>query len=234
MTDPSGFGSGSHPIFHGPLSLERADRLVAELAGRRPTTVVDYGCDWRELLLRVLEAAPGARGVGVDLFGPHLARGRDSAQKRGLADRVVFIEGSATDHTSMADVVICCGAYQAFGTIHEALDALRALVNPGGLMLFGAEIWDQTPTEQQLANMWPGITVEACLHLPDLVDAAVAAGFRPFGSGRRRDQSGRSSSPATQPGTRSGCWPTRTIPRPSRREIALTGIGRSGCEGIAT
>jgi hypothetical protein len=29
--------------------------------------------------------------------------------------------------------------------------------------------------------MWPGITIEDCLYLPDLVDQAVAAGFRPLG-----------------------------------------------------
>lgn len=76
--------------------------------------------------------------------------------------------------------MICCGAYQAFGTVPEALKALRALVNPGGVLLFGGEIWDQTPTEQQLADLWPGTTLDSCLHLPDLVDAAVAEGFRPL------------------------------------------------------
>jgi hypothetical protein len=80
----------------------------------------------------------------------------------------------------MADVVISCGAYQAFGTVPEALQVLRALVKPGGLLLFGAEIWDRAPTEQQLAAMWPGISTGDCLYLPDLVDAAVAAGFRPL------------------------------------------------------
>jgi hypothetical protein len=53
-------------------------------------------------------------------------------------------------------------------------------VKPGGRLLFGAEIWDQTPTDEQLANMWPGIAVGDCLHLPDLVDAATAQGFRPL------------------------------------------------------
>ena len=180
MTDPSGFGSGSRLTFHGPLSAERADRLAAELAARRPATVVDYGCGWGELLLRVLQAAPEARGAGVDIHGPDIARGRKKAERRGLGGRVEFIEGPAADHASRADVVISCGAYQAFGTVPEALKALRALVNPGGLLLFGAEVWDRTPTEQQLASMWPGMTLDACPHLPDLVDAAAREGFRPL------------------------------------------------------
>jgi SAM-dependent methyltransferase len=180
VTDPSGFGWGARLAFHGPLSAERADRLAAELAAAGPQTVVDYGCGWGELLLRVLEAAPGAHGVGIDIHGPDIARSRDNAARRKLSGRVAFVEGSATDHASMADVVISCGAYQAFGTVPEALQALRPLVQPGGLLLFGAEIWDRAPTEQQLAAMWPGISAGDCLYLPDVVDGAVAAGFRPL------------------------------------------------------
>jgi cyclopropane fatty-acyl-phospholipid synthase-like methyltransferase len=180
VADPSGLGSGTRLTFHGPLSVERADRLAAELAGSRPANVVDYGCGWGELLLRVLEAAPEANGVGIDIRGPDLARGRENAEKRGLSGRVSFIEGPAMGHASPADVVISCGAYQAFGSIPEALKALRALVRPAGLLLFGAEIWDRTPTDEQLENMWPGMTVDDCLHLPDLVEAATAEDFRPL------------------------------------------------------
>ena len=85
-----------------------------------------------------------------------------------------------TDHAAPADVVISSGAYQAFGTIPEALKILRSLVTPGGLLLFGAEIWDRTPTDEQLAHMWEGMSLGDCRYLPDLVEAAVAAGFRPL------------------------------------------------------
>ena len=180
MADPSGFGSGTRLTFHGPLSTERADRLAAELAAGTPADVVDYGCGWGELLLRVLEAAPGANGVGIDIHGPDIARGRQNAEERGLSGRVCFIEGPAADHARPGDVVISCGSYQAFGTIGEALRALRALVKPAGLLLFGAEIWDRTPTDEQLASMWPGMTVDDCLHLPGLVDVAAGEGFRPL------------------------------------------------------
>ena len=180
MTDASGYGSGKRLTFHGPLSTERADRLAADLAASGPASVVDYGCGWGEFLLRALEAAPQANGVGIDIHGPEVARGRENAEKRGLSSRVSFIEGPATDHASPADVVINCGSYQAFGTIPAALKALRTLVKPGGLLMFGAEIWDRTPTDEQLANMWPGMAAGDCLYLPDVVDAATAEGFRPL------------------------------------------------------
>ncbi|MFD0568053.1 SAM-dependent methyltransferase [Kitasatospora gansuensis] len=180
MTNPSGFGAARRLTFHVPLSTTRADRLVAELASRK-ASVTDFGCGWGELLLRVLDAAPQAHGIGVELHGPDVERARGNAAGRGLAHRATFVEGDAREHLSPADLVISSGAYQAFGSIPDALQALRPLVNPGGRLLFSCEIWERTPTAEELTNLWPGSTVDTCLHLPDLVDQAVAAGFRPLG-----------------------------------------------------
>jgi cyclopropane fatty-acyl-phospholipid synthase-like methyltransferase len=74
------------------LSEVRAARIVARLARTHPATVLDLGCGWGELMLRILEAVPGAAGTGIDVSGADLARGRDSAAARGLADRASFIE----------------------------------------------------------------------------------------------------------------------------------------------
>jgi cyclopropane fatty-acyl-phospholipid synthase-like methyltransferase len=180
VTNPSGFGAGARLTFHGPLSAARANRLAADLAASSPASVVEYGCGWGEFLLRVLDAAPAASGTGIDISARDIAHARENAETRGLSGRVSFIEGPATEHASPADVVICSGADQAFGTIPEALKALRPLVNPGGLLLFGAGIWDRTPTEEQLAHMWEGTTLDEFLHLADLVEVAVAEGFRPL------------------------------------------------------
>ena len=163
-----------------PLAVARADRLVADLAAVKPATVIDLGCGWGELLLRILTSCPDARGIGVDTHGPDLARGRANAAARRLSDRVTFIEGPAAENLSGADVVINLGAHQAFGGVSEALHALRDAVNPGGRLLFGAEYWEHPPTPAQLANMWPGISVDDCADLAGLVDQAVAAGFRPL------------------------------------------------------
>ncbi|HCA84264.1 MAG TPA: SAM-dependent methyltransferase, partial [Streptomyces sp.] len=141
----------SRLAFHGPLSGARADRMAHRLAerlagtgpgtdpgtdpgcstGTGPGSVLDIGCGWGELMLRVLERAPGATGVGIDLRADDLARGRDSAAARGLADRVTFERESARGTgRGPADLVLCLGAGQALaddGAADPAAAALREL-----------------------------------------------------------------------------------------------------------
>lgn len=180
MTAPPALGSGARLDFMAPLSAERAGRLVAELAALNPSTVIDLGCGWGELLLRIVAACPGATGVGVEVHGPDVARARDNAAARGLSDRVTFVEGPASDHLTGADIVVNVGAYQAFGDLGKALGVLRDLVGAGGRVLFGAEYWERPPSAERLAHMWPGATADDCTDLAGLVDLAVAAGFRPL------------------------------------------------------
>ncbi|MFC7639951.1 SAM-dependent methyltransferase [Streptosporangium lutulentum] len=156
-------GTGSKLDFHAPLSAERADRLTTGLAAAEPSTVLDLGCGWGRLLLRVLAAVPEARGTGVDVYGPDLVRGRADAAARGLSDRVTFVEGPAEEHLGTADLVLSVGAWHAFGdspSIPHTLRTLRPLVNPGGRLLFAAEFWERTPTDKELAGMWPGTSAD--------------------------------------------------------------------------
>ncbi|RMB85525.1 cyclopropane-fatty-acyl-phospholipid synthase family protein [Streptomyces shenzhenensis] len=172
--------------FHGPLSEARAAGMVARLAGAGPATVLDIGCGWGELMLRILAAVPGARGTGIDLRGEDLARGRRNAEARGLADRVEFREESAvgTRH-GPADLVLCLGAGQALSEAEapahtaEALRELRRLVTDDGRVLLGEGFWERPPTAAELSGMWPDATADEYHSLARLLDLAVAAGFRP-------------------------------------------------------
>ncbi|MFG3047147.1 SAM-dependent methyltransferase [Streptomyces sp. NPDC048241] len=174
----------SRLTFHGPLSEARAGALVARLAVTRPRTVLDIGCGWGELLLRVLDAVPDARGTGVDVNEEDLARGRRGAAARGLTGRVEFVAESARGTgRGPADLVLCLGASQALSEADaptaEALRALRRLVSDGGRVLLGEGFWERTPTEAELAGMWPGARADDHVSLAALFNLAVEAGFRP-------------------------------------------------------
>ncbi|MEV5974124.1 class I SAM-dependent methyltransferase [Streptomyces sp. NPDC051921] len=177
---------GTGLTFHGPLSEARVGRVVARLAAASPATVLDIGCGWGELLLRVLDAVPGASGLGIDINGDDLALGRRLAAERGLAERVDYVEESGLGTTrGPADTVLCLGSGQALCDPDLPYDPavvlreLRRLVRPGGRVLLGEGFWEHTPTDAELARMWPDARVEDHCTLDVLVDLAVEAGFRP-------------------------------------------------------
>ncbi|MFF2061690.1 SAM-dependent methyltransferase [Streptomyces sp. NPDC058200] len=173
--------------FNSPLSAARATGLVDRLGRSGPATVLDLGCGWGELMLRVLAAVPGAVGIGIDTNADHLARGRENAEKRGLADRVQFVEEPVAGFSSEpGDLALCVGSSHAFGDVEPpahttvALRALRGRVRTGGRVLFGESFWQRPPTAGELAGMWPDASADEHTDLTTLVGLAAAARFRPL------------------------------------------------------
>jgi ubiquinone/menaquinone biosynthesis C-methylase UbiE len=181
----------NHPsedlTFMTPLSADRAERLVRFLAGDGERAVLDLGCGWGELLLRVVEASPQASGLGVDIDQAALEHGRGLARERGLADRVTFLDGDAKARPDgSADAVICIGASQIWGPPVEArqpldyvsaLSALRKVVAPGGRVLYGEGIWSRTPTTEAVAPL--GGRLDEFVGLAELIELTVGQGFQP-------------------------------------------------------
>jgi cyclopropane fatty-acyl-phospholipid synthase-like methyltransferase len=148
--------------FLSPLCEARADRLVGFLAAGQPSTVLDVGCGWGELLLRVLAAAPGARGLGLDLDEEAIASGHRLAVDRGLADRATFEARDAREVTGSYGAISCVGASQIWGPdvseaqpldYASALAALRALLPRGGRLAYGEGVWSATPTPAATAPL---------------------------------------------------------------------------------
>lgn len=178
MSDtPPPAGSGSTLTFNSPLSDDAVARLLDRLDDVHPATIVDYGCGWGELLIRMLERWPSATGIGLDVHGPDIERARGRGVERGVAERARFEAAEAGSHDEPSGVVVSMGAFQAFGSIPEALTALRSRLAPGGRALFGCEYWRSQPTATELAAMWPGASASDCLELPEIAEAAHAAGW---------------------------------------------------------
>ena len=170
--------------FLAPLSQERAGRLVAFLTGDDPSTVLDVGCGWGELLLRVLEAAPGATGTGLDLDEPALAAAREAAEHRGVAHRATFEARDAREATGRVDAVTCIGASQIWGPATEenqpldyaaALTGLHALLRRGGRLVYGEGFWSAPPTRAATAPL--AGRDDEYVPLAALVELAEAHGF---------------------------------------------------------
>lgn len=185
--------SGSMPTFPplhqdltflSPLSESRAERLVDFLTAHEPVTALDLGCGWAELLLRVLEAAPSASGLGIDLDEESLVHARRAAETRGLAGRATFEARDARGVSGPFDSVTCIGASQIWGPDVEeaqpldyaaALTALRAMLPHGGRLVYGEGIWSAPPTPAAVAPLSGRVDEYVTLAL--LVPLAESHGF---------------------------------------------------------
>ena len=195
--------------------------------------MLDAGCGWGELLVRVVEAAPAAHGIGIDLDTGRIEEARRRAEARGVADRVTFTDADASDRrTRRADAVVAIGSSQVWGAESEepgpldyaaALAALRAGVRRGGRVVYGEGIWSRPPTRRP-SERSPGWTTSSSTS-PTSSSSPSSTGSRSPESPRPRRRSGTPSSPATAPATPPG-WP-RTRPTTRRpRRSATRGCGQ--------
>ena len=171
--------------FMAPLSEERAAKLINFVSANLTGTVIDVGCGWAELLMRILQATPGANGIGIDLQNSSITHARGVARERGIDDRLCLITGDARAHLpESTDAVICIGASQIWGPPVEAkmqldyrgaLSAVRAILKPGAPAIYGEGIWTVTPTPEAIAPL-AGRSDEY-VFLPDLLDMARDSGF---------------------------------------------------------
>jgi SAM-dependent methyltransferase len=174
-------------VFMTPLAEPRADALVRFLTPGLTGTVLDIGCGWGELLMRVVAAAPEAQGLGIDLDAGSIDHGRRLAGERGLTDRVTLVCGdAAAEAPEHVEAVICIGASQVWGPpvqdnkpvdYASALAAIRAKVGRGARVVYGEGVWSRPPTTEAVAPL--AGRLDELVALPDLVELAVAAGLMP-------------------------------------------------------
>lgn len=177
--------------FVSPLSDARADTLAAWVAAglTRGGTVLDVGCGWGELVLRVAALAPLARAVGVDLDEVSIVEARRRAAERGLEERVTFLAADGvTAGPSRVEGLVALGASQVWGPdvteglpldYGAALAAIRSRVERGSRVVYGDAIWSGHPTPEATAPL--SGREDEFLGLADLVEIVVASGFAVIG-----------------------------------------------------
>jgi tRNA1(Val) A37 N6-methylase TrmN6 len=100
-------------VFNTPLSNERSAELVTFLTRYARGSIVDVGCGWAELLMRVLEANEAVHCVGIDLCAADFEHAKSVAEERGIAGRLEMICGDVKDRLpESAQGAICIGASQ--------------------------------------------------------------------------------------------------------------------------
>jgi hypothetical protein len=176
-------------VFLSPLSEQRAAGFVDWLAGglTAGSTLLDIGCGWGELALRVAAVSPQARVVGVDTDRSALDEARRRARDRGLADRASFLPGAgAMTGPDDVDALVAIGASQVWGSDSEepqplpyaaALSGMRDRVRPGARVLYGDGVWSRSPTPEAVAPL--AGRDDEFVSLGELVELAVQHGFAP-------------------------------------------------------
>lgn len=214
MTQPKITPLHQDLTFHGPLSDERARRLIRTLAPLDGAHVVDLGCGWAELLLRILESAPTATGHGVDRDEEAIEHARANAHTRGLTDRVVLESADvATWSGDPSDVVIVNGASQVWGgpeTEHTAtaLRECHALLRPADACCWARASGNTSPPRSNWRRCRsPGTSTVTWRAWSSWRWSTATACCR---CARRLWTSGTSSSPNTHWPGNAGYWPTRT------------------------
>ncbi|WP_222265775.1 class I SAM-dependent methyltransferase [Modestobacter marinus] len=164
--------------------------LTRTVVERRPRRVLDVGCGAGLELATMLEAAPEAEGVGVDIDEPSVELARRTLERRGLAGRATVLHGDVrrlpgqvgeVDLALLANVVY----YVPLGDRVAFLRDLRRMLAPGGVLL----VVTTAATPSLFSRHFDLLlrAQEGALELPDaeqLVTQLTEAGLRPEQSQR--------------------------------------------------
>ncbi|MHC4410308.1 MAG: SAM-dependent methyltransferase [Planctomycetota bacterium] len=133
--------------FWGPYDAVRIDRLLEMLAPAPGASVLDIGCGKAELLLRLADRY-GCRVTGVDMSPHALALARAAFTERCPDADVTLLELDVKKQSvpeGPYDLIVWLGGSFIGEQFAETLQALTALLRPGGQLLIGHGFWMQTP-----------------------------------------------------------------------------------------
>lgn len=129
--------------------LPAVDGLTQRLeAGIR---VADVGCGLGSATILMAQAFPASTFVGVDYHEESIRRATAAAEEAGVADRVQFVVGDASEYDGEFDLVCYFDAVHDMGDPVGALGHARRALAPGG-QVFAVEPYAEDTLEANLAN----------------------------------------------------------------------------------
>lgn len=179
------------PVYdqHDALEREVGERLIERIAFTRlePRRILNLGCATGRTSLALKSRFPEAEVIGLDLSAGMLGlfqnRFGDQVGDRADARKSMFcVQADLTRLPFPArstDLVFCNLALQWAGDFVQALNEIRRVLRPEGMMLFTVPGPDSLLELRQ--NPGDGFDSTISIYMPDLRDVGdclVAAGFR--------------------------------------------------------
>ncbi|MFZ4782348.1 MAG: SAM-dependent methyltransferase [Armatimonadaceae bacterium] len=132
--------------YNAPLSPECVSWLCKALKVREKAHFVDLGCGWGQLLIDIVMMLPGSTGIGYDSDQLLIEHADVCAAKRGISDRIRFVQEDCTLVAERCDVLICIGSTHAWNTLGSALGTFYQLLQPAGQLILGVPFWEHPPS----------------------------------------------------------------------------------------
>lgn len=160
----------SHRICN-PFTSEKLALLGQAISPSPGTRILDLACGKGEMLC-TWARDHGVAGTGVDISTVFLDAARRRAAELGVADRVGFVHGDASDHVAdnPVDIAACVGASWIGSGVAGTVELLRRSLTPGGMMLVGEPYWRREPQDQTVVEGCHMARRDDLLSLPELLE----------------------------------------------------------------
>ena len=166
---------------HDALEREVGERLLERVAFTRiaPNRILDLGCGTGSTTRKLMGRYPGAEMIGLDLSHEMLQAFRGQAVTGNV------FRGVRADLTQLpfparsVDLVFSNLSLQWAGDFVHALNEIRRVLKPGGMLLFSVPGPDSLGELRQ--NPLAGAGTDIPIYMPDLRDVGdclLSAGFR--------------------------------------------------------
>ncbi len=180
--DPYKYSAVSHRelLYCNPINSAKMEELIELLQFAPQARIVDFGSGKAELLIRLVERY-GVEAVGIDRSPYFTQEAREHAAARIPDGRLTLLETDVADFQAEPgsfDLAVCMGATEVFGGYTGTLEALSALVRPGGYVAVGEGYWKREPAQAYLDLL--GATREEFASHAENVVAGVARQLTPL------------------------------------------------------